>query len=272
MHRPEDRPAHPTIEQIREVCQPPEIRGRKNSEHWTGDVFTRSLSPYLTRAFVRAGLSANAVTVGMILCGWAAAAALLIPGWWGPLLAAVLAMGQMLLDASDGEVARWTRKMGPRGIFLDRIAHTTTESLVPMAAGFRIALEADPIDWRWAFAGTLLGMLVLWNKSLNDGSRLARVQGGMPLAKEDTGIKVPTVGWVARARRAANLVPIHRAYHSVEQTLVMLALATVGLVAGFNGVAVAVVILLVAAPFVIAGHTLAILTSSQLKVPATPES
>ena len=269
MHRHEDRPAHPTIEQIREVCQPPEIRGRKNSEHWTGDVFTRSLSPYLTRTFVRAGVSANAVTVGMILCGWAAAAALLIPGWWGPLLAALLAMAQMLLDASDGEVARWTRKMGPRGIFLDRVAHTTTESLVPLAAGLRIALESDPVNWPWALAGAALGVLVLWNKSLNDGARLSRVQGGLPLAKEDTGIKVPTVGWVARARRAANLVPIHRAYHSVEQTLVMLAFAIVGAIAGFNGMAVAVVVLLVAAPFVIAGHTLAILTSAQLTPPPT---
>lgn len=268
MPSPDERPSRPTIEQIREVCQPPEIRGRKNSEHWTGDVFTRSISPYLTRMFVSAGISANAVTVGMILCGWAAAAALLIPGVWGPLLAAVLAMTQMLLDASDGEVARWTRKMGPRGIFLDRIAHTTTESLVPVAAGLRIALETSPTAWGWAVVGGLLGVLVLWNKSLNDGSRLARVQGGLPLAKEDTGIKAPTIGWVARARSLANFVPIHRAYHSVEQTLVFLAFAVVGALASFNGVAVALVVLTVAAPIVVAGHTLAILTSSALKVPS----
>lgn len=261
------RPERPTIEQIREVCQPDSIRKRKNAEHWTGDVFTRSISPYLTRTFVHAGISANGVTVGMILCGWAAAAAFFIPGIAGPILAAVFAMLQMLLDASDGEVARWTRKMGPRGIFLDRFAHTTTESLIPIAIGLRLTLESADGNWAWAFVGAVLGTLVLVNKSLNEASRMSRVESGLDLPKKTDGTSAPRVGWVAKARRAANFVPIHRAYHSVEQTLVVLVVAVVGLVANFNGVAVALIVLAVAVPFVIAGHMVAILTSSMLRNP-----
>jgi len=259
------RPAHPSIEQIREVCQPDSIRKRKNAEHWTGDVFTRSISPYLTRTFVRAGISANGVTVGMILCGWAAAASLLIPGIVGPLLAAVFAMSQMLLDASDGEVARWTRKMGPRGIFLDRFAHTTTESLIPIALGLRITMESG--NWAWATVGAVLATLVLVNKSLNEAARMSRVEAGLDLPKKTDGTAAPQAGWIAAARRAANFVPIHRAYHSVEQTLVVLAFAVVGLIASFNGVAVALIVLAIAAPLVIAGHMVAILSSSILRNP-----
>jgi len=261
------RAQRPSIEQIREVCQPDSIRKRKNAEHWTGDVFTRSISPYLTRAFVHAGISANGVTVGMILCGWAAAAAFFIPGIWGPLLAAVLAMLQMLLDASDGEVARWTRKMGPRGIFLDRFAHTTTESLIPIAIGLRLTIESSDTNWAWAFVGATLGVLVLVNKSLNEASRMSRVESGLDLPKKTEGTSAPRVGWIAMARKAANFVPIHRAYHSVEQTLVVLTFAVIGLIAGFGGVAVALIVLAAAAPVVIAGHMVAILTSSMLRNP-----
>jgi len=262
-----ERPERPTIEQIREVCQPDAIRKRKNAEHWTGDVFTRSISPYLTRLFVAGGVSANAVTVGMILCGWTAAAALLIPGLAGPLIAAILAMLQMLLDASDGEVARWTKKMGPRGIFLDRIAHTTTESAIPLALGLRLSLESAPTDWRWAAIGGALGTLVLVNKSLNDAFRLSRVQAGLALVTDDAAVKAPTVGWIRTARRLANVIPLHRSYHSVEQTLLILALTVVGAIAGFDGPLVALLALAIAAPLVIIGHTVAILSSSLLRAP-----
>ncbi|WP_430868459.1 CDP-alcohol phosphatidyltransferase family protein [Demequina aurantiaca] len=261
------RPEHPSIDQIREVCQPDSIRNRTNAEHWTADLFTRSISPYLTRAFVRAGISANGVTVVMILCGWAAAAAFFIPGIAGPIIAAFLAVLQMLLDSSDGEVARWNRKMGPRGIFLDRIAHTTTESLIPIAIGLRLTLESDDGNWAWAFVGAVLGALVLVNKSLKESSRMALVESGLSLPKKTDARPALRAGWIATARRAANFVPIHRAYHSVEQTLVVLAFAIVGLIAGFNGVAVALIVLAIAAPIVIAGHLLAILSSSLLRNP-----
>ena len=103
------RPSRPTIAQIREVCQPETITGRRNSEHWVGDLYHRPISPYITRIFLRAGFSANAVTGVMILIGWAAAASLLIPGLPGGILAAVLGQLQMLIDCTDGEVARWNQ-------------------------------------------------------------------------------------------------------------------------------------------------------------------
>jgi phosphatidylglycerophosphate synthase len=261
------RPERPTIAQIREVCQPDSIRNRTNAEHWTADLFTRSISPYLTRTFVRAGISANGVTVVMILCGWAAAGSFFIPGIAGPILAAVFAVLQMLLDSSDGEVARWNRKMGPRGIFLDRFAHTTTESLIPIAIGLCLTLESSDSNWAWAFIGGVLGVLVLVNKSLKESARMALVESGLLLPSKTDARPAVRAGWIATARRAADFVPIHRAYHSVEQTLVVLAFAFIGLIADFNGVAVGLLVLSIGAPFVIAGHMLAILSSSMLRNP-----
>jgi len=250
---------------MRPVCQPESIRGRRNAEHWTAALFGRTFSIYLTRVAVWAGLSANAVTVIMILCGWAAAAALLIPGLWGPVLACVLALLQMTIDSIDGEVARWRRTTGPRGVFLDRIAHTTTESLIPVMAGLALTIAAQPHDWRWAALGGAAGTLVLVNKSLNDAMRLARVEAGMELPKDEAGARAITGGVLGAARRAANFVPIHRMYHSVEQTILILAVSIIGMVAGFNGLAVALLVLACALPFVIVGHTTAILASAALR-------
>lgn len=255
----------PSIAEMRTVCQPAGIRERRSAEHWTASLVGRSFSIYLTRVAVWAGLSANAVTIAMMLCGWAAAAALLIPGLWGPAVACLLALLQMTLDSIDGEVARWRRTTGPRGIFLDRIAHTTTEAAIPLLAGLAVTLGSTPHDWRWATLGAATATLVLVNKSLRDGMRLSRVQAGLDLPRDAP--RAMTNGALARARRAADYVPIHRLYHSVEQTIVILVVSVVGALAGFDGLAVALIVLSACLPFVIVGHATAILASGVLRGP-----
>ena len=94
------RPARPTISEIRDVCQPDAVRMRANSEHWVADVYLRRVSPYVTRLLITTPISANGVTFLMILTGIGTAAALLIPGLPGVLLAAILGQMQMLLDLS----------------------------------------------------------------------------------------------------------------------------------------------------------------------------
>jgi len=72
----QERPARPTIAQLREVCQPPAVRGRRNSEHWVADAYLRRLSPYLTRLLLRTPITANGVTWLMVATGAGAAFAL----------------------------------------------------------------------------------------------------------------------------------------------------------------------------------------------------
>ncbi|MBR7743481.1 CDP-alcohol phosphatidyltransferase family protein [Phycicoccus sp. BSK3Z-2] len=256
----------PPIEELRRVGQPEHIRSRAQAEHWTAHLFTRSISVYLTRLAVWAGVSANTATVLVILCGWAAAAALLVPGVWGPVLALVLALLQMVLDSIDGEIARWNRTTGPRGVFLDRIAHATAESFIPLALGLRLTAEQGE-DWRWAFAGGVVAVLVLLNKALSDFVRLSRVEAGLGLPRDTPGIGEPRPGLVRTLRRVADFVPLYRMYHSVEQTIVIAVLAVVGAAAGFDGPAAALVVLGAVLPFVVVGHLTAILTSASLRNP-----
>ena len=263
-----DRPARPTIEQIREVCQPPAVRGRRNSEHWVADVYLRDISPYLTRLLLRTSITANGVTWLMIATGTSAALALLIPGLPGAVLAALLGQLQMLWDCSDGEVARWRQTSSPKGVFLDRVGHYTTEGLIPIALGLRAAgfPDAGWMDSPWPLIGALLSVLVLYNKALNDMVHVSRAYNGLPRLEEKAEVSAPRSSGLRRLRSLARFIPFHRAYHSVELTLLALIAAVVDVFLG-DLVATQVLVGVLAAFAVVTtiGHLASILSSSRLR-------
>lgn len=41
-----------TLADLREIAQPPDVLGRRNSEHWAGALYLRRLSIYVTRALL----------------------------------------------------------------------------------------------------------------------------------------------------------------------------------------------------------------------------
>lgn len=262
------RPARPTIAEIREVCQPPAVRGRRNSEHWVADVYLRRLSPYLTRLLLRTPISANGVTWLMIATGISAGLALLIPGLPGAMLAALLGQAQMLWDCSDGEVARWRQTTSPAGVFLDRVGHYATEGIIPIALGMRAAgfPDAGWMDSPWPFLGALLAVIVLWNKALNDMVHVARAYNGLPRLEEKAEVSAPRSSGLRRVRSVARLFPFYRAYHSVELTLLALVAAVVDAALGDLGATRVLVVALAAlGVLTLAGHLAAILSSSRLR-------
>ena len=264
-----------SIAELREITQPPEVRGRRNAEHWTASLYLRRFSPYLTWLLLKTPISANGVTGLMILVGWSTAAALLIPGIWGALLAVVLGQLQMLVDCCDGEVARWRRTSSPAGVFLDKVGHYTTEALIPVVLGIRAAgwpLEF-PEDFAWTTAGFALALIIVLNKALNDMVHVARANAGLDKLADHRDEAVPTQSIVARLRRLARFVPFHRLYHSVELTLIAFAVAAVGAIleaSGQDGAALLadrwlVGLLVPLALLALAGHFVAILASKRVR-------
>jgi phosphatidylglycerophosphate synthase len=263
---PPGLPDRPTIAELRAVTQPASITGRRNSEHWTGDLYQRRISPYLTRLLLGTAITANGVTVLMIVTGAAAGAALLLPGLVGAVLAAVLGQLQMLWDCCDGEVARWRQTFSPVGFFLDKLGHTVAEAAIPLALGVRADGGLDSLGG-WTTLGAVLSVLVLVNKSLNDAVHLARSANDLPRLADRAEEAAPRAAGVRRLRSLARFVPFHRAFHSVELTLLALGAAVVDAVTG-DGLAatrVLVVALVVAAAVTVAGHVAAILSSSRLR-------
>ena len=253
-----DRPARPTIAQIREISQPVSVTGRSTSEHWIADLYQRRLSPYLTRILLRTSISANGVTWLMILTGASIGPALLIQGWVGIALALFLSQLQMLIDCCDGEVARWRDTKSPMGIFLDKLGHYLAESLIPICFGLRLAgFPEESVDSSiYPYLGALLAILVIFNKGLNDAVHVARAFSGLNKIQDKKGVNLPIKGILRTLRKVFNYLPAQRMFHSIEFTI---------FVAIFGSYAISLEIALAIALFVTAGHIAAIVTSSKLR-------
>ena len=263
------RPTNPTIAELKAVSQPQEIRGRTSSEHWLNEVYLRRLSPYQTRILLRAGFSANGVTYLMIATGFAAGLALLIPGLPGGLLAAFFGQLQMLLDCSDGEVARWRQTSSPSGVFLDKIGHYVAEGFIPIALGIRAVggvAELDSQNLGFVVLGLVLSVLVLFNKALNDMVHVARAFNGLSTLSESPEVFAPQSATLAKLRSLVRIFPFNRIFHSIEMTLLIAVAAVVDV---FVGDLLATQFLLqfmvVMAGVTVIGHTIAILNSSRLR-------
>nr|WP_269449781.1 CDP-alcohol phosphatidyltransferase family protein [Auraticoccus cholistanensis] len=223
---------------------------------------------------VRTPITANGVTYLMILSGWCIAAALLLPGWPGALLAVFFANLQMYVDCCDGEVARWRGTSSPAGVFLDKVGHYTTEGLVALALGLRAAdlwaegALASRETWQLAFCGALLAAGVLLNKAQNDMVHVSRAFAGMGRLPDTAEAKqLRRGGPVAAARRVARFLPFHRLFHSVELSLLALAAVLVSTVLGTPLLAERVLVVVLAAVIwlVNLGHFVAIMASARLR-------
>lgn len=264
----DERPARPTIAELRDVTQPPAVRNRRTAEHWTGDLYMRRISPYVTRILLPTGISANGVTWLMIISGWLAAAALLITGVIGAVLAVLLTQLQMMWDACDGEVARWRGTSSPVGVFLDKFGHYTVETLIAVALGVRAAGGIGEIDQHlgWITLGALFAWLLGLNKALNEMVHSARAAAGLQRLPDSETVAAPRYGLLARLRRAARFVPFHRIYHSIELTLIILVAAIVDAIGGdLSATRGLLAVLVPLALLSVIGHFVAIVTSNRLR-------
>jgi phosphatidylglycerophosphate synthase len=266
-HDPQEN--HPSLAQLKDVAQPPEHIARYNAEHWAGALYIRHLSIYATRAFLPTGISPNGVTWLMIGVGLLGAAGLLLPGLWGPIVCVVAMQVQILLDCSDGEVARWRQRFSPAGIYLDRIGHYVTEAAIPVFLGLR----AD--DWSlahpgevggWTVLGMLVALIVMLNKAFTDLVVVARAKTGRPLLEDVAATTRSQVSGVAAVRSAFGYVPVFRAFVAVEASLLTLVAGFVDVAHGdLLGTQVLVAVMVPLALITAAGHLVGVLTSSRLR-------
>jgi phosphatidylglycerophosphate synthase len=255
----------PSITELRDATQPDSIFARNSGEHWAGRLYMRRLSPYLTRLLLRTPITPNGVTWLMILTGPAAAAVLTLPGLAGAAGAVVLIQLQLLLDCSDGEVARWRGQGSPAGVYLDRIGHWLTEAALPIALGIRADGGWDDLG-TYTTLGLVVSVLVLLIKGESALVTVARAEAGRPPAEDTRAVAAPRATGLRRVRRALGFVPFYRAFVAVEATLLAFAAAIADAVAGEPAGSRVLVIALVAVTAVTAvGHLLAILASDRLR-------
>jgi phosphatidylglycerophosphate synthase len=244
------RGSRPSIEQLRAVAQPASIFARNSGEHWAGRLYVRRVSPYLTRAVIPTRITPNAMTWAMIAVGVLAAVCMAIDSVWAALGAVALIQLQILLDCSDGELARWRQQFSPVGIYLDRLGHYVTETLFPIALGIRCD---EPV------LGLVAAVLALAVRTESALVSVARLESGRAKAEDTVAVAAPQVTLLARLRSAVGFFPFFRAFIAIEATI----LSLVAQIAGETRTLVIVLVPIAAITAV--GHLLAIVTSARLK-------
>ena len=240
----------PSIAELRAATQPPQIFERNSGEHWAGRLYIRRLSPYATRVFLRLGLSPDAVTWLFIVTGVGAAALLCLDGVLPVVGAVLLIQLQILLDCSDGEVARWLGRSSPRGVYLDRIGHYLTEAGLPIALGVR----TDELA-----LGLVLAVLVLLIKSETALVHVARAESGKPPVEDREQVATPRGGLLRSLRRSLRYIPFFRAFIAMEFTFLVLVAEIAGLTDEL------LVALIPVAAITALGHLAAVLASDRLR-------
>ncbi len=221
----------PGMAALRAVAQPPTVVGRRNSEHWAG-AYLRKGSIYLTRLLLPTGISANAVTWVMIGIGVVAAVVLVLPGWWPFLACAVLIQLHILVDCSDGEIARWRDQISVAGVYIDRVGHYLVESLLPICFGIHLGGGISGLfDGRfgWPLIGALVAVVVLLKKSFGDLLHVARTASGWPKLSENAELAAPRSGGLRSLRGLFRFFPFFRAFGAIEYSLILFVVATADL-------------------------------------------
>jgi len=253
----------PTVADVKAGGQPPGVLDRTNEEHWAGRAYGRHVSPYFTWVFVRMGVTPNQVTVVMVICGVLAGVVLAFGGLWSAVLAAVLIQIYLILDCSDGEVARYTGRTSIAGVYLDRIGHYLSELALLIGLGMRA-------EGHWTVAGGYLtaGLAAAVGAALikaeTDNVFVSRFKAGLGEKLSDEAL-APTGAGMSMARRAAAILRFHRIILAVELSLLAVVAAIIDVIIGdLTASRVLVVVCFAVAALQTVLHLVAILASRRL--------
>ena len=253
----------PSLAEVRAKGQPPEVLARLNDEHWLGRLYMRRLSPYATVLFARLGWSPNAVTVCFMISGVAAGLLAAVPGLAAAVGVALLIQLYLLFDCSDGELARFTGRFSPAGVYLDRMGHYLTEALLLAGLGVR-AQGHFSLAGGYVSAGLAAAICATMIKAETDTVVVARASSGLN-GKHDDQALAPRSHGLALARRLASALRVHRIIQAVELSVLILVAAIVDAASGtLTATRVLTVVALVVGAVMTVAHLVAIVASRRL--------
>lgn len=113
-----------SIKELRKICQTPrDIHNYEGMFNYFRVRIWRTPSIYITKLFLYTPITANQVTMLMIFLGFVISFLFSFGSYWYAVAAAIIIEVVYLLDAVDGEVARYRKQSSVTGVFLDIILH-----------------------------------------------------------------------------------------------------------------------------------------------------
>jgi phosphatidylglycerophosphate synthase len=254
----------PSVDELRAVAQPASVLGRSAHEHWSGLLYMRRVSIHVTRLLVPTPVTPDMLTAAMAVLGVAAALVASVPALWAAIVMFGLLQLQLLLDCSDGELARWRGPAGgARGVYLDNLGHWVTDAFLLAGVGVRADGGLGSLDG-WTTVGLATAVLALLVHAETDLVYVARSKLGMAAPAADA--VVAQVGLVRLLRRPLARLPVNRLLSAWDLSYAVVVVAVVDAARGDSAATRVLTIVLVAvAVYAALGHLLSVLTSRRLR-------
>ncbi len=125
-----------------------------SDENWYSRFFGRRISIFFTWIFLHLGLTPNMITFICLILGIVGSFLIAVPKVHYLLAGSILFQLYMILDSSDGEVARITNQKSLLGSYLDKLIHIFIYTALYVALGLNIYIRTGNLSY------VLLGILV----------------------------------------------------------------------------------------------------------------
>ena len=130
----------------------------KNCTEFYSKYFSKLFSRRFSLWFINAGVSANQITLLMLIAGLCAALCFVSSSILLNIFGCLLLLLINILDTSDGEVARVTQTCSPWGVILDKLSHVITNQTLFFCLGYHYYVQTT--SFAFLIFGFLLGCVV----------------------------------------------------------------------------------------------------------------
>lgn len=179
----------------------------------------RKISIYFTWLLLHTPITANGVTILLLMSGILGAVFLAIGRYWYAIGGVLLLQLHLILDCVDGEVARYRQTSSWFGIYFDNTAHGIILGLMFAGIGWGVYYQYNPsnVVLALSFSAALFSVLCLHNpmielwarvKHLGSGSDVTHPEMRKILAKVDQQKRVTNRSLIAIYLLIFDLIPM----------------------------------------------------------------
>jgi phosphatidylglycerophosphate synthase len=145
------------IKELRQICQTPV----QDQDPFYGRFFSRKISIYVTKVLLYTPISANQVTTIMLLTGIVASFLFSYGIYIYSIIGSLLLQFFFILDCVDGEIARYRRTYSNLGVYIDRISHNITDSIIYIGITYGLYTRYhDPIIFAFGYSAAISILLI----------------------------------------------------------------------------------------------------------------
>ena len=130
-----------SIKELRKKCS-----SKSLIDDWFTEKISRNISIYFTKLWLLLGMSANQVTTFIVIFGILSSILLFTGNLYLMLIGILALIFNFILDASDGEVARYNKTKSLLGGHIDQIQHHLLPRLYFFGIGFSVFLNTEMLS------------------------------------------------------------------------------------------------------------------------------